>query len=140
MPAPLLELGCPACCAGCGALVVRKTFAAALPLHTLQDRATRIIETSGKLRDAMGGSVRAQPPVSQSSMSQSINGRLSKTVTLIMPVVGGNGRVAQVRGRGASPHPEGGLHGEAFVPLGALSRCGRTTPLCARHAGPGAVR
>ena len=61
-----------------------------------QDRATRIIETNSRLRDALGGSVRAQPPVSQSSMSQSINGRISKTVTLIRPVVGSRG-MAQVR-------------------------------------------
>jgi len=49
----------------------------------------------------MGGSVRAQPPVSQSSMSQNINGRMSKTVTLIMPVVGGSGQMAQVWREGA---------------------------------------
>lgn len=64
----------------------------------VQDRATRIIETNSRLRDALGGSVRAQPPVSQSSMSQSINGRMSKTVTLIMPVVGSRGMAqAQVQ-------------------------------------------
>ncbi|PRW59807.1 hypothetical protein C2E21_1565 [Chlorella sorokiniana] len=63
----------------------------------VQDRATRIIESNSRLQDAMGGSMRAQPPVSQSSMSQNINGRMSKTVTLIMPVVGSGGRIAQAQ-------------------------------------------
>lgn len=44
----------------------------------------------------MGGSVQVLPPVSQSSMSQNINGRMTQTVTLLLPVVGPGGRSAQV--------------------------------------------
>jgi hypothetical protein len=64
----------------------------------LQERAARMIENSSKLREQMGGSVQVMPPVSQSSMSSSVNGRSAKTVTLLMPVVGASGRTAQVRG------------------------------------------
>ena len=67
----------------------------------LQDRAARVIENSSKLREQMGGSVQVMPPVSQSSMSSSVNGRSSKTVTLLMPVVGASGRTAQVGPRGS---------------------------------------
>lgn len=37
-------------------------------------------------------------PVSQSSMTQNINGRLTQQVTLLLPVVGPSGRTAQVGG------------------------------------------
>ena len=67
----------------------------------LQERAARMIENSSKLREQMGGSVQVMPPVSQSSMSSSVNGRSSKTVTLLMPVVGASGRTAQVGPRGS---------------------------------------
>lgn len=63
-----------------------------------QDRAARIIEGSAKLRSRLGGDVRVLPPVSQSSMSSSVNGRMTKTVTLLMPVVGAGGQTAQVGG------------------------------------------
>ena len=56
-----------------------------------QERAADIIESSSQLRQRLGGSVRVLPPVSQSSMSSSVNGRSSKTVTLILPVVGPSG-------------------------------------------------
>lgn len=62
--------------------------------------------------------MRAQPPVSQSSMSQNINGRMSKTVTLIMPVVGGSGRMAQVRRWGGLCAGSGSRVGCPFVLLG----------------------
>lgn len=76
---------------------------AAQQVADVQDRAARVIEGSAKVRAALGGSVRVGPPMSQSSMSQSINGRVSKTVTLLMPVAGANGQTAQVgAGSGAS--------------------------------------
>lgn len=51
------------------------------------------------MRSALGGSVQVMPAVSQSSSSSSINGRSSQTVTLIVPVVGANGRTAQAQVR-----------------------------------------
>lgn len=67
------------------------------PALLLQDRAARVLQASAQLRQELGGAVQVMPPVSQSSMSQSINGRSSKTVTLLLPVVGPGGRTAQVR-------------------------------------------
>jgi hypothetical protein len=109
----------------------------------VQDRATRIIESNSRLQDAMGGSVRAQPPVSQSSMSQNINGRMSKTVTLIMPVVGSGGRIAQVRRWGwlvgfvgHSPEPPHRPPEYSKLLLTNLPSSASTHP---PPAGPGAV-
>lgn len=84
----------------------------------VQDRAARIIESSSKLRQALGGSVQAMPPVSQSSMSQSINGRMTKTVTLLLPVAGANG-TAQVFG-GAGGHALHCIAGLNAAPLWKL--------------------
>lgn len=77
-------------------LLPQRPASAARP-GPLQDHATRVIQGSAKVQQALGGSVRVMPPVSQSSMSQSINGRASQTVTLILPVVGAGGKAVQVR-------------------------------------------
>lgn len=65
-----------------------------------------MIENNGRVRSLLGSPVRVLPPVSQSSMTQSINGRTSRTITLLMPVVGPTGTTAQVgcprRRRGGS--------------------------------------
>ncbi|PSC71395.1 hypothetical protein C2E20_5367 [Micractinium conductrix] len=87
----------------------------------VQDRAARIIEGSAKLRSRLGGDVRVLPPVSQSSMSSSVNGRMTKTVTLLMPVVGAGGQTAQAQvqfaeGEGAS----GGLTVAVRLPNGEV--------------------
>lgn len=63
----------------------------------VQERAARVIQSNSKLQARMGGSVRVMPAVSQSSMSSSINGRTSKTLTLVMPVVGAGGQAAQAQ-------------------------------------------
>lgn len=78
--------------------------AAAAQVADVQDRAARLISGDARVSRALGGSVRVGAPMSQSSMSQSINGRVSKTVTLLVPVAGATGQ-AQVC--------VGGLHGGA---------------------------
>lgn len=76
-----------------------------------------MLQASPQLRQELGGAVQVMPPVSQSSMSQSINGRSSKTVTLLMPVVGPSGSTAQVRG--GSP----AAVGAAWAPAVMLCCC-----------------
>lgn len=70
---------------------------AAEQVADVQDRAARLIEGNSKLRGKLGGSVQVMPPISQSSMSSSINGKMAKTVTLVMPVMGANGTNAQAQ-------------------------------------------
>lgn len=60
-------------------------------------KAAAMIEGSGQVRRRLGGSVRVEGPVSQSIMTSSINGRASRRVTLVLPVVGVSGRVAQAQ-------------------------------------------
>ena len=53
-----------------------------------------MIESDPRVRDRLGGSAQCLAPMSQSSMTQSINGRVSKVVTLVLPIVGAGGRAA----------------------------------------------
>ncbi|KAL4458532.1 hypothetical protein ABPG75_013397 [Micractinium tetrahymenae] len=70
---------------------------AAEQVADVQDRAARVIENNSRIRDKLGGPVRVLPPVSQSSMTQSINGKASRTITLLLPVVGPSGAAAQAQ-------------------------------------------
>lgn len=70
---------------------------AAEQVADVQERAARVIENNGRVRSLLGSPVRVLPPVSQSSMTQSINGRTSRTITLLMPVVGPTGTTAQAQ-------------------------------------------
>ena len=58
----------------------------------IQERVTLIIEGSPKLRDRLGGGVRCLSPVSQASSMQSINGRMTQTVTLMVPDTSSRGQ------------------------------------------------
>lgn len=65
----------------------------------VQQRAADLIENDARVRQRLGGTVRCMAPMSQGSMTQSINGRVSRVVTLVLPVVGQNGRSAQAQVR-----------------------------------------
>lgn len=91
----------------------------------VQDQASRLIESSSKVRAALGGSIRVGAPVSQSSSSSSINGRSSQTVTLIVPVVGANGRTAQAQVRAV----EGGGSGRPQLSVSVRLPNGQTVDL-----------
>ncbi|GAB4821872.1 hypothetical protein N2152v2_008918 [Parachlorella kessleri] len=67
---------------------------AAEQVADVQSRAVAMIESDPRVRDRLGGSVQCLAPMSQSSMTQSINGRVSRVVTLVLPVVGAGGRAA----------------------------------------------
>jgi hypothetical protein len=74
--------------------------ASQLRAHTqrvIAGRAQAMIESDPRVLDRLGGQARCLSPVSQSSMAQSINGRVSRVVTLALPVVGAGGRAAQAQ-------------------------------------------
>jgi hypothetical protein len=69
-------------------------------LNELRDVADQVADVQGRAAAAIEGSnvvlarlgsVRCLPAVSQSSMTQTINGQTTRTVTLIMPVAGSGG-------------------------------------------------
>lgn len=60
----------------------------------VEDRAARLITGSSKLRQRLGA-VRVGPAMARSSSMTSINGRASSQVTLVLPVEGERGQVAQ---------------------------------------------
>lgn len=63
----------------------------------VQAQAAAAIESDSRVRSALGGSCQVGSPMSQSSMTQVINGRSSRRVSLVMPVQGANGRMAQAQ-------------------------------------------
>mmetsp|Transcript_27085 Transcript_27085/g.48278 ORF Transcript_27085/g.48278 Transcript_27085/m.48278 type:complete len:295 (-) Transcript_27085:170-1054(-) len=63
---------------------------------SIQNQARDAIEADRRVVEALGGSVQVGGPISQSSMSSSINGRTTKQVSLILPVMGQRG-VAQAQ-------------------------------------------
>ena len=63
----------------------------------VQSRAAAVIEGSARLRERLGGPVRVLEPMAQSSMTSIINGRSTRTITLLLPVVGADGRAAQAQ-------------------------------------------
>ncbi|KAI3435896.1 hypothetical protein D9Q98_001954 [Chlorella vulgaris] len=62
----------------------------------VEDRAARLITGSSKLRQRLGA-VRVGPAMARSSSMTSINGRASSQVTLVLPVEGERGQVAQAQ-------------------------------------------
>uniref|UniRef100_A0A061REU6 Uncharacterized protein n=1 Tax=Tetraselmis sp. GSL018 TaxID=582737 RepID=A0A061REU6_9CHLO len=74
----------------------------------VQRRAAMAIQSSREVSDRLGGAVEVGTPVSQSSMSSSINGRVSKKVTLVLPVSGPRGLAqAQVESIEGGDDPNG---------------------------------
>lgn len=70
-------------------------------LAEVQARAASAIESDPRVRSALGGSCRAGQPMQQSSMSSSVNGVSRRRVTLVLPVEGPGGRMAQAQCRRA---------------------------------------
>jgi len=66
--------------------------AAGRAVADVENRARDAIESDSRVLDLMGGRVEVGPPMSQSSMSSSVNGRVTKQVTLLLPVSGARGR------------------------------------------------
>lgn len=77
---------CPA-----GAQVGKMAAQAAQQAADVQSRAAAIIETSQQVRERLG-EVRVGQPFSQSSAASSINGRMTRRVTLLLPVDSSRGR------------------------------------------------
>jgi len=59
--------------------------------------AAAAIRASREVADKMGGPCSVGPPLSQSTSSSSVNGRVTKRVVLVLPVTGAGGRVAQAQ-------------------------------------------
>ena len=74
-----------------------------------------MIENNSRVRALLGSPVRVLPPVSQSSMTQSVNGRMSQTITLLMSVVGPSGATAQVSWQGSPRTVQSGTCSLFFV-------------------------
>lgn len=64
---------------------------AAQQSEEIRSRAAAVIETSSQVRNRLGPGVRVGLPVSQSSMTQVINGVSSRRVTLLLPVSSSRG-------------------------------------------------
>ena len=74
--------------------VGRQMQQAAEQVQEVQSRAAAIIETSSQVSSRLGPGVRCGAPISQSSMTQSINGVTSRQVTLLLPVSSSRGQAS----------------------------------------------
>lgn len=61
---------------------------AAEQVAEVQGRAANIIQSSSKVRDRLGSGIEVMPAISQSSQYSNINGRVTRIVTMYMPVAG----------------------------------------------------
>lgn len=67
------------------AWVLLQMAAAGREAQSVANEARAAIEADSRVRDRMGGSVQVGSPISQSSMSSSINGRVTKQVRPVFP-------------------------------------------------------
>jgi len=86
----------------------------------IRQRATSAIEASSAVREHLGSGVQVGPPMSQSTMSSSINGRVSKTVSLIMPVVGSRGTAQAIVEATESGDSVSDMNIQVRMPSGAI--------------------
>lgn len=85
----------------------------------VQQKAAQAIESSKQLREYLGGGMQVAEPVSESSSMESVDGQVSQTVQLIMPVLGSNGRVAHAQVQSSG---EGHMDIQVQLPGGRLLR------------------